>query len=119
MLSENFALAGMTKREWNDWYDEEIVNNEMFKTLFFSYHGRLFQFEPIGYEAGEAIGGKEIKKDSYIFLEKERKGHDYHDISAPLCFDSFKDAVDQAEIEPGKTLKNIWDDPDSEYIDFL
>jgi hypothetical protein len=119
MLSEDFALSGYQKRQWKDWYEEEIVNNEMFKTLFFSYKGRFFQFEPIGYALGKSINGREIKDDSYIFVEKKSDGHSYRDVSTPMCFDTFKEAVDTVQIEPGKTLKDIWDDPESEYIDFL
>lgn len=119
MLCEDFALNGHQKRPWEDWYEEEIVNNEMFKTLFFSYKGRLFQFEPIGYDAGKSINGRVIKEDSYIFVEKKNYGRFYRDVSTPICFDSFKEAIDIAQIEPGKTLKDIWEDPESESIDFL
>lgn len=119
MLSEDFALVGELRRNWNDWYKEEIVNNEMYKTLFFKYKDCLFQFEPIGYDNGKYFFNVEIKDTSYIFEKIKGERGNYEVDGTPICFDSFKDAIDKAEIVNGKTFKDIWDDPDSEYIDFL
>lgn len=120
MLSEDFALAGELKRKWEDWYKDEIVNNELFKTLFFKYKGQLYQFEPIGYDVGKKAQNKTIKDTSYIFERiKESLLGGYEVEGSPICFDSFKDAIDKAIIFEDKTFKDIWDDPESEYIDFL
>lgn len=49
MLSTDFAYAWEEKRPWDEWYEEEIVNNEMYKTLFFRYKDKNYQFEPASY----------------------------------------------------------------------
>lgn len=47
-------------------------------------------------------------------------GFPHYEVDSEIqCFDSFKDAVDNAKMDDGKTLKEIWDDPESEYIDFM
>ena len=68
MLSEDFALVGTVRRSWNDWYKEEVENREQYKTLYFSYKNKYFQFEPIGYKKGSPFNGVPIQEDSYIFL---------------------------------------------------
>ena len=70
MLSEDFALAGTTKMPWEQWYNEEIVNNEMYKTLFFKYKDTMYQFEPINSEdKGKILNGKLMTEESYMFLK--------------------------------------------------
>ncbi len=119
MLSDDFAYVWEKERKWEDWYYEEIVNNEMYKTLVIIYKGRFYQYEPVGGQKNEHYKGRPIRDDSYIFfsfpnMEKCVEGYDN-----AVCYDSFKQAVDEAEIVPGKTLKDIWYDPESEYWDFL
>ncbi len=120
MLSDDFAFVWEKERKWEDWYYEEIVNREMYKTLLISYEGRYYQYEPIGYKAGEMFNGKKVVEDSYLFLSFDDRENGHSDaFFKATCYDSFKQAVDEAEIVPGKTLKDIWYDPDGEYIDFM
>ena len=122
MLSTDFAYAWEKERPWEEFYDEEIVHNEMFKTFFFSYKGQLYQFDPAsysGYKPGEMISGKSVVPGSYLFYRLKGTYPDYEMDSSPILYGSFKDAVDHAKMDDGKTLKDIWYDPDSEYIDFM
>ena len=119
MLSTDFAYAWKKERPWEDFYREEVVHQEMYKTLFFSYKGQMYQFEPIGYKEGKEINGKKIIPDSYIFFKVGGEYQNYYPMSSPILYDSFKDAVDNARMDDGKTLKDIWYDPQSEYIDFM
>ena len=120
MLSEDFILAGQTRRDYDDWYREEIVNNEMYKTLFFSYKGQLYQFEPYSYYCNnETIETVSAKLESYVFTKKKKiREYERITISEPIIFDSFKDAIDNSKMDDNKTFKEIWDDPESEYLDF-
>ena len=118
MLSEDFAYAWEERRPWEEFYKEEIVNNEMYKTLFFKYKDRFYQFEPTGFKRGETFNGKEIKLESYLFLSFTSKDGYLKAFYDATCYDSFKDAVDNARMDGGKTLKEIWDDPAAEYLDF-
>lgn len=119
MLSEDFALVGANERKWEDWYDEEIVHREMYKTLFYSYKGRMYQFQPVGWDEGNVIGGKVIKQDSYLFVRIKGEEHKWEYDGEPEIYDSFKDAVDNAKMDDGKTLKEIWYDSESFYKDFM
>lgn len=120
MLSEDFALVGTEKRLWNDWYKEEIINREQYKTLFFKYKDVYFQFQPIGYREGENWNGKIVLPDSYVFFSFEiyDKEHYSQSFNKSVCYNSLKEAIDHAIIYKKMTLKDIWDDPNSEYLDF-
>lgn len=118
MLSEDFAYAWEEKRPWEAFYQEEIVNNEMYKTLFFRYKDQKYQFQSAGYLRGQTINGKAIKLESYMFFHIAGDRDTWHEVGERLYFDSFKEAVDNARMDDGKSLKEIWDDPESEYLDF-
>lgn len=120
MLSEDFALNGTDRREWDDWYEQEVVHREQYKTLFVFYKGTYFQYQPIGYKEGEAINGRKIKPDSYIFFKFRINDstHFKEALKNATCYDTLKDAIDNSKIENEKTLKDIWNDPESEYLDF-
>ena len=119
MLSDDFAYAWQTRREWDDFYDQEIVNPEiMYKTLFFTYKGRYYQYEPVGQKKGQVLNGKLVKYDSYIFISADSWDEFNAAYAHAQCYDNFKDAVDHAEIVPGKKLKDLWDDPDTELLAF-
>ena len=121
MLSTDFAYAWEEQRPWEEFYKEEIVNNEMYKTLFFSYKEQMYQFDPAvysGYRIGDNISGKAVLQGSYLFYKVKGRHPDY-ELSSPVLYDSFQDAVDNAKMDDGKTLKDIWYDPESEYIDFI
>lgn len=119
MISEDFALYDNPRREWNDFYIGEIVNNEMFKTLFFRYKNKMYQFQSIAYKNGEMIDGVLIGPESYMFFEIKGEYQNWDIASKPIYFKSFKEAVDNAKMEDGKTFKEIWDEPDSEVLDFM
>lgn len=120
MLSEDFALCTQDRMPWEMWYQEEIVENDMYKTLFFSYKGILYQFEPTCHpNIGRNYNGHIAKAESYIFFEYINFNKPTEQCINLVCYDSFKDAIDNAKMEDGKTFKEIWDDPDGEVIDFL
>ena len=121
MISEDFIYAGQTRRDWDDWYNEEVVNREQYKTLFYRYKHKYYQFEPIGFKEGELFNGKKIVPDSYIFLSFSIYNYSsYHKaFKKAICFDSLKDAIDNARMDDGKSFKEIWDDPEGELLDFL
>ena len=120
MLSEDFALAGTTKMPWEQWYNEEIVNNEMYKTLFFKYKDTMYQFEPINSEdKGKILNGKLMTEESYMFFKIGGTFPNNCVFFEPTYYATFKDAIDNAKLDDGKTFKEIWDDTESEYLDFL
>ena len=122
MLSTDFEYAWEKERPWEDFYREEVVHQEMYKTLFFSYKGQMYQFDPAAYsdfKVGNKINGKTVTEESYLFYKVKGERGDYEIASLPILYDSFKDAVDNARMDDGKTLKDIWYDPQSEYIDFM
>ncbi len=91
----------------------------MYKTLVIIYKGRFYQYEPIGYRKGQLYKEKLVLPESYIFFSFPSRYEYSQGYEIAVCYDSFKQAVDEAEIVPGKTLKDIWYDPDGEYIDFM
>ncbi len=119
MLSDDFAYVWEKERKWEDWYDEEIVHNEMYKTLVIIYKGRFYQYGGIGNRKGQYFNGKLVLPESYIFFSFPSMDRCVECSKKAVCYDSFKQAVDEAEIVPGKTLKDIWYDPEGEYWDFL
>lgn len=118
MLSTDFAYRWEEKRPWDEWYEEEIVNNEMYKTLYILYKGQQYQYQATGYRHGEIINGKLIKEESYMFFKLRGKRGEWELDSEIQYFDSFKDAIDDAKLDDGKIFKEIWDDPDGEVLDF-
>ena len=118
MLSDDFAYAWQTRREWDDFYDQEVVHCDMYKTLFFTYKGRYYQFESVGYLRGKIAYGRMIQPHSYIFISADSWDEFNAAYAHAQCYDNFKDAVDHAEIVPGKKLKDLWDDPDVDLLDF-
>lgn len=84
--------------------------------------GQMYQFDPAiysGFKVGDKIDGKTVTDESYFFYKVKGERGDYEIASSPILYDSFKDAVDNARMDDGKTLKDIWYDPQSEYIDFM
>ena len=127
MLSEDFALVGTDRMTWEEFYNDNVANYDdqyfIYRTFYFRYKGREYQFEGISAESnkGNYFNGKLIKKYSYIFItfgvENGYEGYLVGRKNA-ICYDNFKEAVDNAKMEDGKTLKEIWDDPDSEVLAF-
>ena len=127
MLSEDFALVGTDRMTWDEFYKEYVItyNDPYFidRTFYFRYKGREYQFEFVGErdEEHKRFNGKLLIEYSYIFItfgvENGYEGYLVGRKNA-ICYDNFKEAVDNARMEDGKTLKEIWNDPDSEVIDF-
>ena len=126
MLSEDFALVGTDRMTWEEFYNDNVANYDdqyfIYRTFYFRYKGREYQFEGISAESnkGNYFNGKLIKKYSYIFITfGVENGYEGYLVGRKnAIYDNFKEAVDNAKMEDGKTLKEIWDDPDSEVIDF-
>ena len=121
MLSDDFNYYGSDREggliSFDKWYQENIAHNEFYPTFFFSYKSHLYQFDYYGNNRKKwmKVFGDKIKMDSYTFSELDKEGKYIGKIS---CYDSFKDAVDQARMFDGKTLREIWDSPEAEMIDF-
>ena len=133
MLSEDFALVGTDRMTWDEFYKDNVANYDdqyfIYRTFYFKYKGREYQFERVCYDDINAVdsngskyfNGKLITDQSYIFIifgqENGYSGY-MAGRKVAICYDNFKEAVDNAKMTDGKTLKEIWDDPDSEVIDF-
>ena len=118
-MEEVLTLAETFRMEWEEFYKEEIVNNVFYKTFYFSYGNRYFQFEPLGRFAGKRWDGYLIKDETYVFSEVLNLSKDKFACTRYTFYDSFKDAVDNQVIIDGKKLKDLWYDIKAQYIDFL
>ena len=123
MLSEDFALVGTDRMTWDEFYRDYVINYKdpyfIDRTFYFRYKGREYQFDLAIYEGFKgSYKGKKLTKYAYVFINFGPNNILYEGLDDAICYDNFKEAVDNAKMEDGKTLKEILDDPDSEVIDF-
>ena len=118
MNDDLLTLAETFNMSWEKFYEDEIVNNVFYKTFYFSYGDRYFQFEPFGFYAGRKWDGYLIKEETYAFSEILNLSKDKCAATRYTFYDSFKDAIDNQVIIDGKKLKDLWYDIKAQYIDF-
>lgn len=111
-----FYIGYHEKLNWDEFY-QFVCENKPEKSLSFVYKGVLYNIRPVDkHDVGKKRKINVAKLGYYDFYRFTVLTIKKTEISEIECYASFKEAIDNAKMEDGKTFKEIFDGPNIKYV---